>query len=149
MSKLDGTPAIFFDKSMLTVMLDSILNNAVRHGFHKRKKDGNQVLIRLSEVNYKENPYVLLSIANNGEAISDGFTVEDYVSRGRFTASTGRSGLGGYHVFQIVKGHKGYLRLDSNKMWNVIVDVLIPINSANINDPQIRNYAPNMIQKRK
>lgn len=134
LSKLVGTPAISFDKSMLTVMLDSILNNAVRHGFHKRKKNGNQVLIRLSEVNYKENPYVLLSIANNGEAISDGFTVEDYVSKGRFTASTGRSGLGGYHVFQIVKGHKGYLRLDSNKMWNVIVDVLIPINSANIND---------------
>lgn len=134
LSKLDGTLAISFDKSMLTVMLDSILNNAVRHGFHKRKKDGNQVLIRLSEVNYKENPYLLLSIANNGEAITDGFTVEDYVSRGRFTASTGRSGLGGYHVFQIVKGHKGYLRLDSNKMWNVIVDVLIPINSANVND---------------
>ena len=134
LSKLDGTPAISFDKSMMTVMLDSILNNAVRHGFHKRKKDGNQVLIRLSEVNYKENPYLLLSIANNGEAITDGFTVEDYVSRGRFTASTGRSGLGGYHVFQIVKGHKGYLRLDSNKMWNVIVDVLIPINSANVND---------------
>ena len=119
---------------MLTVMLDSILNNAVRHGFHKRKKDGNQVLIRLSEVAFENRPYLVLSIANNGEAIADGFTIQDYVSRGRYTDSTGRSGLGGYHVFQIVKGHNGYLRLDSNKQWNVMVEVLLPTNSTSIND---------------
>ena len=115
-------------------MLDSILNNAVRHGFHKRKDVGNQVLIHLSEVVYDDTPYLLLSIANNGEEISDGFTIEDYVSRGRYTASTGRTGLGGYHVYQIVKGHNGYLRLDSNKQWNLIVEVLLPINSTSIND---------------
>ena len=134
LDEFDERNSVSFDKGMLTVMLDSILNNAVRHGFHKRKDVGNQVLIHLSEVVYDDTPYLLLSIANNGEEISDGFTIEDYVSRGRYTASTGRTGLGGYHVYQIVKGHNGYLRLDSNKQWNLIVEVLLPINSTSIND---------------
>lgn len=132
--ELDENPNMSFDKSLLTVMLDSILNNAVRHGFHKRKTDGNQVLIRLSEAAYENRPYIVLSIANNGESITEGFTIEDYVSRGRYTASTGRSGLGGYHVYQIVKGHNGYLRLDSNKQWNVVVDILLPFESMSINN---------------
>lgn len=134
LDELDEHISLSFDKGMLTVMFDSILNNAVRHGFHKRKEAGNQVLIHLSEVAYEGTPYLLISIANNGEEITKGFTIEDYVSRGRYTASTGRTGLGGYHVYQIVKGHNGYLRLDSNKQWNVIVEMLFPINSTSINN---------------
>lgn len=133
LDELDEKLDISYDKGLLTVMLDSILNNAVRHGFHKRKEVGNQVLIHLSEVAYEDSPYLLLSIANNGEAMSAGFSIEDYVSRGRYTASTGRTGLGGYHVYQIVKGHNGYLRLDCNKQWNVIVDILLPINTISVN----------------
>ena len=117
-----------FDKTLMTVMLDSILNNAARHSFGKRKGDNHQVEISISNVSYKEQPYVLLSIANNGSSFADGFTVEDYISKGRFVSSTGRSGLGGYHVHQITKGHNGFLCLDSNKIWSVIVDVLIPLS---------------------
>ena len=43
-------------------------------------------------------------------------------------------GLGGYHVHQIAKGHNGFLCLDSNKMWNMIVEVLLPIESTEYND---------------
>lgn len=125
-----------FDKTLLIVMLDSILNNAIRHGFHKRKTytEHNLVEISTSIVEYNSCPYVLLSIANNGDPISDGFTINDYISRGRYTATTGRSGLGGYHVFQVVKGHNGYMYLDSNKVWNMVVDILLPINSTNLED---------------
>lgn len=123
-----------FDKTLLTVMLDSILSNAIRHGFHKNKNytDKNIVQISLSNVIYQESSYLLISIANNGEPISSDFTIEDYISRGRYTSETGRSGLGGYHVYQIVKGHNGYLYLDSNDYWNVVVDVLLP-NSCGTN----------------
>ncbi len=124
-----------FDKILLTVMLDSILNNAVRHGFHKRKNHTghNAVQISLSEVEYNGLPYILVSVANNGDPIAEGFTIEDYVSRGRYSSSTGRSGLGGHHVYQIAKGHNGFLYLDSNKVWNMIVDVLLPIESSTTN----------------
>lgn len=125
-----------FDKTLLTVMLDSILNNAIRHSFHKRKNytDHNMVQLRLSIVEYKDASYILLSVANNGDPIAEGFTIEDYISRGRYAATTGRSGLGGYHVHQIVKGHKGFLCIDSNKMWNMIVEILLPIESTEFND---------------
>jgi type I restriction-modification system DNA methylase subunit len=135
-NKLQDNVKMSFDKVLLTVMLDSMLNNAVRHGFHKRKNytEHNTVQISLSIVEYNGLPYVLLSVANNGDPIAEGFTIEDYCSRGRYTASTGRSGLGGHHVFQIAKGHNGFLYLDSNKVWNMIVEVLLPIESTILND---------------
>lgn len=129
-NELKESPLISFDKDMLTVMLDAILNNAALHGFNKRKKDGNRVMIRLSLVEHDLLPHLLVSIANNGEAMTNDFTLDDYISRGRYTASTGRSGLGGYHTYQIIKRHNGFLYLDSNKQWNVIVDVLLPIDST-------------------
>ena len=135
-NELGENPSISFDRNMLTVMLDSILNNAARHGFDKRKRMGNSVQLKLSTVKYESKPYVLISIANNGESMSSSFTIEDYISRGRYTASTGRSGLGGYHTFQIAKGHGGFLCLDSNKQWSVIIEVLLPIDSTNINNIQ-------------
>lgn len=135
-SEINNTPVISYDKTLLTVMLDSILSNAVRHGFKKDKRhtEHNEVTVALSEVQFKGKPFVRLSVANNGDMMPEGFDVKDYISRGRYSSSTGRSGLGGYHVYQIAKGHGGYLRLDSNKQWNVIVEVLLPIESANIND---------------
>ena len=131
----EGTK-VSFDKTLLTVMLDSILNNAIRHSFHKRKNytEHNSVQISISAVEYNELPYVLLSVSNNGDPIAEGFTIEDYISRGRYTSSTGRSGLGGHHVYQIAKGHGGFLYLDINKVWNMIVEVLLPIESTFSND---------------
>ena len=135
-NRLDADVQLSFDKTLFTVMLDSILNNAIRHGFHKRKNytDHNTVQISLSAVEYNGQPYLQLSVANNGDSIAEGFSITDYISRGRYTTSTGRSGLGGYHVYQIVKGHNGFLYLDSNKVWNMIVEVLLPIETTILND---------------
>lgn len=141
-SEINNAPVVSYDKTLLTVMLDSILSNAVRHGFKKDKRhtEHNVVSVVLSEVQFKDKPFVCISVANNGDMMPDGFDVRDYISRGRYSSSTGRSGLGGYHVYQIVKGHGGYLRLDSNKQWNVKVEVLLPIESANINDLTSYDY---------
>ena len=133
-NELGENPSISFDRNMLTVMFDSILNNAVRHGFHKKKMDGNIVQIRLSLVERESKPFVLISVANNGVSMMEGFTIDDFISRGRFSASTGRSGLGGFHTYQIVKGHEGFMYLDSNKQWSVIVEVLLPVDSSSINN---------------
>lgn len=100
----------------------------------KNYTDHNSVQIGISLVEYNEYPYVQVAVANNGDPIADGFTIKDYTSRGRYATSTGRSGLGGHHVYQIAKGHKGYLYLDSNKVWNTIVEVLLPIESTMSNE---------------
>jgi type I restriction-modification system DNA methylase subunit len=123
---------VSFDKNMLTVMLDAILSNAIRHGFMKDKTytEHNCVDIDLSTVVYMGKPYVQMRVANNGEPMQDGFSIKDYISRGRFSAQTGRSGLGGYHVYQVVKGHNGFLYLDSNNVWNMVVEILLPLEGV-------------------
>jgi sensor histidine kinase regulating citrate/malate metabolism len=113
-------------------MLDAILSNAIRHGFMKDKTytEHNCVDIDLSTVVYMGKPYVQMRVANNGEPMQDGFSIKDYISRGRFSAQTGRSGLGGYHVYQVVKGHNGFLYLDSNNVWNMVVEILLPLEGV-------------------
>lgn len=141
----EGNISIPMDKPKMTVLLDSILTNAYRHGFHKKKSytENNTVQIQVSQVEFQEKSFVLLSVANNGDPIPEGFTVNDYMSKGRYTSSSGRSGLGGYHVYQIAKGHGGYINLDSNKEWNVIVEVLLPMKDF---DPDIKlTYERNCI----
>ena len=124
--------SISFDKALFTVMFDSVLNNAIRHGFHKKKDytPYNKVHFGLYLEKYNDKPFLVIRIANNGDPISDDFTINDYITKGRFTSSTGRSGLGGYHVYQIVKRHNGFLALDSNKVWNVIIEILIPVTNV-------------------
>lgn len=133
-NEMDGTVMVNCDTTMLTVMFDSILSNAARHGFRKNKNHTahNELQVTLSLVEYKERPFVCLSFANNGDPIADGFTIRDYISKGRYSAKTGRSGLGGYHVYRIAKEHGGYIYLDTNKRWNVVVDVLLPTCSTSI-----------------
>lgn len=124
----ENTFNIIFDKRLMTVMLDSILSNAVRHSFHKNRNhtDKNLVEISLDLEQYEGNPYVVMRVANNGDSFKEGFTIDDYVTRGRFSSDTGRSGLGGFHVFEVVKGHNGFVYIDSNKVWNVIIEILLP-----------------------
>lgn len=129
-SNLGGNNMVMFDKTYLKLMLDSILTNVERHGFKKQRREENLVEISLSLESYANKPYVVLRVANNGLPFKKGFTLDDYKQRGRYSGNTGRSGLGGYHVFEIAKGHNGFLYIDSNKVWNVVVEVLLPIDNV-------------------
>ena len=123
---------IMFDKRLMIVMLDAILTNASKHGFKKIRgynKDGNSVEIHLMPVLYLSKPYLRISIANNGDAPENGFTIQDYIKKGYHSPNTDGSGLGGYHVYQIVKGHGGCMSLDSNKIWSFIINVLLPVDN--------------------
>ena len=118
------------DRHMFYVMSDAIFGNAVRHGFLKKANvKENKMDINMKLVSYNEQPFVLISFCNNGLPMEKDFTLEDYISKGRFKSSTGRTGLGGFHVYEIVKGHNGFLNISSNKAWNVVVDILLPINN--------------------
>ncbi len=126
---------VIYDSTMLTVLFDSILSNAARHGFHKNSQhtEDNRVNISLSLQSVHGEPCVVISVANNGDKFKEGFGISDYITKGRFASDSGRSGLGGYHVYQIVKGHRGYMYIDSNSYWNVIIDIILPLDDKSIN----------------
>lgn len=125
---------IQLDKDMMTVLLDAVLENAIRHGFNKKANftENNLVEISLSPKKYKGNPYLLISIANNGKPFSKNFGLSEYISKGKYDADSGRSGLGGYHAYQITKKHHGFMYLDSTRVWNVVLDILLPLNNDDI-----------------
>lgn len=133
-SNLGNNKKVMFDKTFFKVMLDSILTNAERHGFDKRRSDDNNVEISLSTEKYGDKAYVVIRVANNGYPFKNGFTIKDYITRGRYSANTGRSGLGGYHVYSIIKGHGGFMYIDSNKIWSVIIELLLPINNVELDN---------------
>lgn len=133
-NNLDDNRILPFDKTLMKVLLDAILTNAERHGFRKHQKKENLVEMSLDLESYENKPYIVLRVANNGTPFKDGFTLNDYVTRGKYSATSGRSGLGGYHVYQITKGHHGFLYIDSNKIWNVIIEVLLPVDNVEPNN---------------
>lgn len=143
-SSLEVDETLDIDVSLFRVMLDSVFGNATRHGFKKRFSENNLVSIELSKVIYLGKPYVLISIRNNGVPMTEGFTLEDYITRGRYSSNSGRSGLGGNHVYQVVKKHNGYLCLSSTKEWSVIVDMLIPVKN-NENNKNLPDYGNNCV----
>lgn len=114
------------DKDMIFALFDTVLDNALRHGFNKaRKPDEHRVLFRLSR---SQTPgYVCLEIANNGNSLPEGFSTEQYSSRGNFNGTSGRTGLGGNHVATIVRKHNGTLDIKSSEEWPVIISMKFPI----------------------
>ena len=89
-------------------------------------------IVLYSCVAYRETSTAFLPImvnlsANNGVPFPKGFDIRQFVKRGAFAGDTGNTGLGGYHVYSIVKRHKGYINLTDSKAWPVIIEVLIPV----------------------
>ena len=131
------------DSDKLKLLLETLLDNAYRHGFKKgdlKVPGGNQAAIMLELVTYHEKVYLRIAVMNNGAPLAEGFTIKDFVKKGRFSKESGNTGLGGNHVYNITKAHDGYLALTSDSEWNFIVEVLIPTEAlpnslpSNINE---------------
>ena len=117
----------YVDEDMIKLLLDTIMDNAGRHGFGKKSDIGNLVQVRLDYYKYKDLPYYRISVMNNGKPKNPDYSVRDFISRGNFDGESGRTGLGGYHIHQIARKHNGFVGLDSDKKWGFIVNVLIPV----------------------
>lgn len=126
-SDLNDDTTFKIDEIFMKVMLDAILENANRHGFDGVDIENPQIRIQASYVMINNMPCVLISIANNGASFPNGFTIEQYIREGDFGGAKGRTGRGGYHVYQIVKRHQGYINISNDDEWNVKINIMIPI----------------------
>lgn len=114
------------DRTMLDIQLDTILDNAKKHGFGSKKKPGNQVLIEVSAASYKEKKYVLLRVSNNGKPMRSDMTMEDFISASRYRVDSGRLSQGGNHIYTIAKKNGGYFFLGRDQEDKMYIDILIP-----------------------
>ena len=100
---------ILANETALAIMMDCLLDNANRHGFHKTKSPDNKVKIRLDQTTLGNKPAVIIAVGNNGKPMPKDFSIDDYITSGKFGIDTGRSGLGGSHVYKIVSSMDGTL----------------------------------------
>ena len=114
---------IYFNKALLTVILDSIVDNAIEHGFNDYH-DCVTPTIEFTLVDTKQ--YLILKVCNNGRPI-DITNPNDYKTRGVFAGPTGHTGLGGYlinkHMTQ--QGGKVELPLPEEKTWNTEIHLYL------------------------
>ena len=111
---------VSYDKNVLTIMLNSILENAVRHGF-----SGNAEC-KYPEIHFKlENldNFLLLKICNNGTPIN--IRTEDYITKGVCLGITGNTGLGGYQISKYAELYGGHVEVFRNKDWNTEIHLFI------------------------
>lgn len=100
---------ILANETTLAIMMDCLLDNANRHGFHKTKSPDNKVKIRLDQTTLGNKRAVIIAVGNNGKPMPKDFSIDDYITSGKFGTDTGRSGLGGSHVYKIVSSMDGTL----------------------------------------
>lgn len=127
-SNVSDDTYIKVDADMFRVLFDTILRNAYKHGFYAQGTPDNKVEITTSFVRKEDREYILVEFANNGAPFPKGFDISQYIKRGAFAGDTGNTGLGGYHIYSIVKRHDGFLNLADSKAWPVIIEVLIPVD---------------------
>ena len=129
-TSMDDDTTISIDDDMFKYLLDTILENVYRHGFEEREIAGGMVHISTTPTLIDDNPYLLLSIANNGKPLSEDFSIEKFIGRGECCGETKHTGLGGYHIYHIVKSHNGYMNITGTSAWPVIYEILIPITNS-------------------
>lgn len=121
------------DEDIIRVILDTAFRNAYIHGFEKRYSESNVVKLGCRAVEYDGCSYACITIANNGNPIANGFSIEDFATRGKKVGKMG-TGKGGYHIYTIAKRFNGYINISSSKEWAFILDVLIPARNIDCND---------------
>lgn len=120
------------DTLLFRILMDTLIDNAWRHGFDQgnyQAQDGNMIAVRLSPVLVDEKQYLRLSLMNNGHPLDNQYSVRDYIERGNFKGDSGRTGLGGNHVYTITKRHNGLFALNSEQDWSFVADVLLPVET--------------------
>ena len=136
--KFERENYILANETALAIMMDCLLDNANRHGFHKTKAPKNKVKICLDRTTIAGENSVVIAVGNNGKPMSKDFSIDDYITSGRFGTETGRSGLGGSRVFKIVSSMGGTLdfiseadsSVEKNEWWTTFI-ITIPL-SCNI-----------------
>ncbi|MDE7025156.1 MAG: hypothetical protein K2O88_04655 [Paramuribaculum sp.] len=96
-------------------------------------------------MNHLGKPFICISVANNGLPFPDSFTIEDYIKRGKHGGKSGKTGLGGYHVYSIVKKMGGYINLSSNADGDTVIELLIPAPTLRVESLNVYNNVENCI----
>lgn len=119
---VDKECTIKSSKVILKVILNSIVDNAYKHGF---TDDYHCVSPKIKFVLQESGDYVLLKICNNGKPIE--ISEDEYKTKGVFRGPTGHTGLGGYQISKYAEQLGGYVKIpkEEEREWNTEIHLYL------------------------
>ncbi len=109
----------------LRLTLDTIVRNAVMHGFTDSFNGKKRIAIRIAKD--KMPGMAVISVANNGLPVADGFSEDLYESKFGKCGKTAHTGRGGYFVSNAMHFYKGFVTISTqDDKWPFIVNLHIP-----------------------
>lgn len=125
--KKEFAPMTAISESDLKEVFNNIVKNAENHGFVDATKKNYMILISLS---FDTNKKMLrIDIANNGKPMPSGMDQSRYTLKNEKAGITGREGLGGFRINQIITHFGGNLKLNINAQdeFPVTITLYLPL----------------------
>lgn len=124
---IDTPFALRITQKPLQFALDTIVRNAVSHGFNPPFFGEKRVRFCIKSAANAQ--MAVLSIANNGNPVDSKFNESLYGEKGGMCGRYAHSGRGGYFVRRAMDYYGGYFRIDtSNENWPFIINLFIPVS---------------------
>lgn len=119
--------ALMITPRSLRLVLDTIVRNAVMHGFSDDFYGEKKIWINIEED--FESGMAVISVANNGLKVSEDFSEDLYERKFGKCGETAHTGRGGYFVSNAMRFYKGSVSVEtSNPEWPFIVKLHIPMS---------------------
>lgn len=119
--------ALMITPRTMNLVLDTIVRNAVMHGFSDSFYGDKRIWINITED--LASSEAILSVANNGLPADEAFSEDLYERKFGKCGETQHTGRGGYFVSNAMKFYKGRVSVDTtNKEWPFIVKLHIPMS---------------------
>ena len=111
----------------LRLALDTIVRNAVMHGFADSFYGEKRIAIRIAKD--KLPGMAVISVANNGLPAAEGFSEDTYERKFGKCGTTAHTGRGGFFVSNAMHFYKGFVTISTqDKNWPFIVNLHIQVS---------------------
>ena len=97
------------DKKQFAFLIHNFINNAIRHGLQKGRKN---IYLRF-EIS-EERDFIIFAIMNDGIPISKNVSIEKFLKPFAYFGSTGNSGLGGFIIHNVLINHNASLEINTD-----------------------------------
>lgn len=122
---IEGDVNIRINRDTLESTLDNIFRNAIIHGF-TNYEGPKKIQLTLSGAECGETG--IISIANSGNRVADGFSKVLYARKGGMCGPYATTGRGGKFVNDVMDFYGGYFNVKTDDSeWSFIISLFIPV----------------------
>lgn len=119
MTLIDENCSFIHNETILKNILNSIIENAHRHGFEGYECTSPTIHFNVVE----EDERIIMKICNNGKPINT--TTEDYRTNGVFNGVTGHTGIGGFQISRWANKYGGDVIVSKSDKWNTEIHLFL------------------------